>query len=118
MSLTSEFQNAVRSWEQTPRPFENFRASRGSALTYGIECDLDHQASYLETMIRQWHERNPHWDFRMRAENELRDLTEYQERIEALELPDGESGPLLRYVFATRLLLETIAEMATHELRE
>lgn len=118
MNLTSEFQNAVRSWEQTPRPFENFRTSRGSALTYGIECDLDHQASYLETMIRQWQEKNPHWDFRMRAQNELRDLGEYKERIAALELADDESGPLLRYVFATRLLLETIAEMAAREPRE
>lgn len=118
MSLTSAFRSAVRSWEQAPRPFENFRASRGSSLTYGIECDLDHQASYLETMIRQWEEQNPHWDFRMRAQNELRDLSEYQERIEALELPDDESGPLLRYVSATRRLLEVLAEIATREPRE
>lgn len=113
MSLLSDLPSALRSWEETPRPFQNFRAKCGSALTYGIECDLDHQASYIEVMIRAWQERNSHWDFRMRAESELRDLREYRERVEALELPVEESAPLLRYVSATEHLLRAVAEIAT-----
>jgi hypothetical protein len=99
-------------WKNTPRPFANFRTGRVSALTFGIECDLDHQMSYIETMLEALNNWSPHWDFEFRAQHELRDLREFESRIDALELPTEESQPLLRYTKATRDLLEQIVEEA------
>lgn len=92
---------------------DNFRAGQTSALSYGIECDLDHQMSYLNTMLRALGDANPHWDFAMRAQHELRDLQEYKSRIEAIELPENAARPLRRYTDATeRLLREILRDVA------
>lgn len=104
--------DAVRAWKATPRPVENFLAGSGKALTYDVECDLEHQASYIETMVRALQEGNPHWDFAMRAEGELKDLTEFEERIDCLELPVEQSGPLRRYTEATRAVLKEVLAAA------
>ena len=82
----SELSKAKSVWEDTSRPFSNFRERRGEVLTYGMEADLDHQAYCVETMLRAWLERNPHWGFDMRAEHELGELRDCRERVTALEL--------------------------------
>ena len=113
MSLSARLLAARQAWQDTPRPMDNFRAGQTSALSYGIECDLDHQMSYLNTMLRALGDANPHWDFAMRAQHELRDLQEYKSRIEAIELPENAARPLRRYTDATeRLLREILRDVA------
>jgi hypothetical protein len=113
MGVSSELIAARREWEDPPRPLENFRTGRTSALTYDIECDLDHQLSYIDTMLQALSDWNPHWDFEMRAQHELRDLAENRSRIEALELPRHDAEPLLRYAAATERLLSAVLREAT-----
>ena len=113
MSLSARLLAARQAWQDTPRPMDNFRAGQTSALSYGIECDLDHQMSYLNTMRRALGDANPPWDFAMRAQHELRDLQEYKSRIEAIELPENAARPLRRYTDATeRLLREILRDVA------
>ena len=90
------------------RPTDNFRASNARALTYGIECDLEHQASYLETLVEALRAASPDWDFRLRAGAELKDLHNFRDRVECLELPPAVAAPLLAYMGITRQLLEAI----------
>jgi hypothetical protein len=110
MTLPQRIREIQRTWEDSPRPFENFRARRGDALTYGIECDLDHQADYILSLLRALEAKSPHWDFAMRATNELRELHELRERLEALELPQQVAAPLLRYTDTTDQLLRAIVD--------
>lgn len=103
---------AASNWRSAPRPFTTFRDGNVRSLTYGIECDLDHQASYLETMLNAWSSRSPHWDFVMRADHELRDLREFRDRLQALELPGGDTAALRGYMTATQQLLKAIRAAA------
>lgn len=112
MTLLPTVARVWETWRAIPIPVDNFRADNGRALTYGIECDLDHQASYLSTMMDALAGENPHWDFKLRAGTELRELNNLTERIECLELPAGIEAPLLNYIGATRDLLCAIIDTA------
>lgn len=115
--VSHRLSDAVRGWEGTPRPVANFLAGRVTAITFGIELDLDHQASYLETMIKALLEQNQYWDYGLRAGDELKDLAEFQSRLEALELPDEIAAPFCRYIDATRAMLDMVVEEARHRKR-
>lgn len=113
MSLPPAVSEAWEAWKATPLPVDNFLTRNVHAVTYGVECDLDHQASYLVAMVQELDARNPRWEFERHATNERVELREVRERIEALELPDDVEGPLLRYVDATDRLLAAILAYGT-----
>lgn len=102
--------HAMRKWERIAPPCHNFRSNNVRAITYGIECDLDHQYSYVKGMLEELRRKNPHWDFELRANNELRDLRQLRDRLDAVELPDSEAAPFLEYMAATEQLLITVFE--------
>ena len=117
LNLPPPVAHAWRTWQATSLPTDNFRAANARALTYGIECDLDHQASYLPHLVNALAARNPHWDIGLRAGAELRDLEEFKERVERLELPAGEEAPLLFYIAATTELLRAILDAVANDGR-
>ena len=97
-------------WRSTPRPVDNFLAERGSALTYGIECDLEHQADYIRVMIEAIASGNRLWNYELRTRDELQDLADFRSRLEALELPEETTRPFYRYMETTRALLEQVLQ--------
>jgi hypothetical protein len=111
MSDTDRLLNARSAWSRTPVPADRFREGDGTALTYGIECDLDHQASYLTGLLAAIDRRDPNWDFALRADHELRDLLSFRDRLKCLE----ENSPpyaatILAYMDVTADLLHAIIE--------
>ena len=99
---------AWRAWTETPRPFENFWEEKVDALSFGVELDLDHQATYLDGLMEELARGNREWHFHVHAQRELRDLEDFWGRIEAIELPAVVFARFDRYAKATRRLLNAI----------
>jgi hypothetical protein len=105
-SLPETVATAYAAWRGADRPFENFRGGSSAAPTYGVELDLDHQASYLIGMHDMFIAGSPHWDFLARADEELTDLHEFMARLNAVG--SSEHVDRLRiYIGLTDQLLRT-----------
>ena len=111
MSESPRLHHARAAWRAFGVPAESFRSGNVHALSYGIECDLDHQASYLVSLLSAWDRRDPHWDFRMRAESEVADLADFRARLESLDedMP-AHATRLFAYMDLTAALLDAILE--------
>jgi hypothetical protein len=111
MRVTERLRRARSAWTRLNRPVDRFRRNDGGALTYGIECDLDHQADYVDTILGAIDRNDPSWDFLVRAGDELRDLLSFRERLASLEedLPPY-ATELLEYMNVTVELLEAVIE--------
>jgi hypothetical protein len=111
MSNPTRLQRARLVWRAIDVPVPEFRSANAKALSYGIECDLDHHASYLGALLAAWDRRDPHWDFRMRVGSELAELSDLRTRLEALEedLPPH-AGELFAYIDRTAELLHALLE--------
>src|SRR5215472_5007308 len=85
MEVTERFLTARANWRKTDCPVYAFRGGNTRELSWGVECDLDHQASYINTLLLALDRRDPHWDFQLRASNERRDLDDFRARLASLE---------------------------------
>jgi hypothetical protein len=97
-------------WQRTARPFTNFRQQRTNEATYRLECDLDHQADYVEVLFEAWRDNNLEWDVRARSEHELRDLDLFESQLRELSLPGAQGADIADYIRVTRRLLSAIRE--------
>ena len=98
-------------WARAPRPFESFRTQQTQAPTYKIECDLDHQADYIDALMEAMIEQNPDWDVPLGAKLELRDLGVLEAELAKLNpsLPNVRS--LWDYMRVARRLLEAASKI-------
>lgn len=110
MAVQSNVAEAWQEWLRTTRPVSNFLSNNVRSLTYGIECDLEHQAAYLVTMVEALRDKNQHWDFVMRANHELRDLEQFVDRLQSLELGGEVEAPYHIYAGAVKRLLNAVKD--------
>jgi hypothetical protein len=112
VSLPAEVREKWTEWNATPLPVDNFLSGDVRALTYGIECDLDHHASYVIALIDEFQAGNPRWEFQTLATTKRAELHELKERIRALELPEHVAAAFERYTDATDQLLLAVSQHA------
>src|SRR5690242_14795475 len=105
MNLSARLMELWDLWRASERPFDNFRHGLGTAPTYKVECDLDHQASYIPELVNAWLTRNPNWDVTKRASHELRDLRTCARKVEELAASGVDGTALRAYIQVTRSLL-------------
>lgn len=97
-------------WLRTPAPTANFRAGKNNALTYGLEHDIDHEVSYIQSLVRSAIAGEP-LDYPRLAGNELKEVQEMSLKLEACELPDSERA---KYSDFLQDMLALLDELKNH----
>jgi hypothetical protein len=100
-------------WINTPRAFESFWSQDARQATYALECDLDHQVSYIEALFQAWDEQNPHWNLPLRISLEQEDTAAFEERLKNLSADPQRVRALKAYLVATKDLLQSMLEQVT-----
>jgi len=114
MEASKSFARAWYTWVHTPCPTDNFRRGSRNSPTYSVECDLDHVASRVHSLGHGVIE-NRKWDYPKLASQEIDELDRIMSAVERQVIPDEEKGELIRYILATRELLELIGSPSTSD---
>ena len=105
--VTRGFIRAWRKWQHSSEPASNFNNRRGNAPTYGIECALDHLASYVYSLCTSAIG-NVDWDYPKLASEQLAELDRINSELEKCAISEPARQEFREYISATRALLEEL----------
>lgn len=114
MDVDKNFVRAWYTWIRTSCPTNNFRRGSRNSPTYSVECDLDHVVSRVNSLGHGVIEKT-NWNYPELASIEITELDQIMSSVEKQVMPDEEKRKLMKYISATRELLELIGSLPTSE---
>ena len=90
----------------------NFRQGQRQLPSYGIECRLDHSATWITALAREVIDGNIRGDSLARIQEQQDDLNDCLIELEKSTLSEEEKKPFRVYIESTQALLEQLMETA------
>ena len=107
MENNKRFIKAWYKWQRVDLPVSNFRQKRVKSLTYKIEHDLDHLASYLYTLGESVLSGSK-IEIKDIVKGELDELEGINKELDICAIPSNEKIPYVNFINATRDMIEAI----------
>jgi len=95
-------------WRRIAPPVERFRAGDWRAVSYDVECAIDHLAGSVAALMDGLAS-GREWEFATLAAHRLCDLERIEGMLGAIDLDPADKGRIAAYLADTRALLDEIA---------
>lgn len=110
MALSKDFLKAWTTWYRTPRPVSNFRSGQRSAPSYGLECELDHSATWVAGLAQDMIAGSVRENVFERIEEESADLERLLLQVDSCAVSEETKQDFRGYIAQTRALLAQIRD--------